>query len=472
MSDLRKQFIAGPSDILSRQTWRDLKRLVGEMARPHIGSYAVAMVLMSIFAGTTAMSAWLMRDVVNGVFIDKDTAKLFGLSALIVAIYLARGLSYYWQSVIMSSIGNRIVADAQIAMYDKLMSMSVGKVLGKTSTELITVISNATTAARGLLQSLITSIGRDLLSLIGLISVMIIQDPFLSLMSLLVLPLVAWSISNLSVRMRRLSRSQVDINIDLGNSLRQTIQGFKVVKAFGLERHLTERMANTVDSLRGLANKSARINARTIPLVDTLGGLVVAAVVFYGGWQVAYNNYTPGQFFSYIAALLMAYDPARRLANLRVAMEPQLVGLRMMYDFLDQKVEHFDKPEAETLVVSKGDVLLENISFGYQPGQDVIDHMTLHLPAGTTTALVGPSGGGKSTVVNLILRFFAPHSGRILIDGQDIAAAKVDSLRAAIAYVGQDAYLFDGSVRDNILAGRTRCGSCCCDRSGQGRASA
>jgi ATP-binding cassette, subfamily B, bacterial MsbA len=226
-----------------------------------------------------------------------------------------------------------------------------------------------------------------------------------------------------------------------------------VVKAFTLESAMQTRMNAAIATVERVANKIVLVNARVNPMVDTLGGFAVAGVIFYAGWRSLAHNDTPGEFFSFITSLLMAYEPARRLARLQLKLNQSCVGVQMMYELIDSVPEIAERPEAPALSITKGEIHLENVSFGYKPDAPVLNGLNMMAEAGKTTALVGLSGSGKSTIMNLILRFWDPAVGRVAIDGQNLHDVRLSSLRSQISLVSQDVFLFEGSIRENIASG-------------------
>lgn len=449
----------GRISVASDDGQKVLQRLLLDTGRRYLRRYALAFFFMAITAAATALTAYLMRDLINEVFINQSREWLVIIGLAVVGIYLAKGASMYFQMIIMARIGNAIVADVQQRMFKRLLTEDVGFVQGQPSAEITTVFANNAGAARSVLNMIVTSAGRDVLSLVGLMIVMVIQDPIMSLTMIVALPVLAFLIEAMMGRVRRVAKRQVSLNAQIGNHVRETAQGFRIVKAFRMEGELGRRIARTIDDLRRTADKIAIYQARPVPLVETVGGLAVALVIFYGGWRVIEHGQSPGEFFSFVTALLLAYEPARKLANLRVPLETGLVGVRMMYGFLDRPPSRREAgSEAATFAFKAGQVRFEDVGFGYGPDVPVLTDLSFTAQAGETTALVGASGAGKSTIMSMVLRFWDPDSGQVLIDGQDLTTVSSDSLRACMAYVGQDAYLFDGTVADNIRAGLTGAG--------------
>ncbi|MCA0401104.1 MAG: ABC transporter ATP-binding protein/permease [Proteobacteria bacterium] len=437
---------------VERSRWGDLKRLVGETGSRYVGLYALAFVLLGVVSATTAATAWLMKDVINEVFIAKSRDALFFVAGAVFVIYVARGLAAYGQGVILARIGNAIVAEGQKRLVAALLSQPLPVVLSRTSSEVVQKQVLSAESARQVLQVLVTVVGRDVLTLIGLIAVMVVQDPLVSGFVLLVLPVAAIFVAGLGMRIRKVQKRQVSIGVTLADQLRQIIQGIRVVKAFGAEDRLGTRLAGVIEEQQKNADRAAVLMSRTQPIVETLAGIAVALVILYGGWRVIGHGATPGEFFSFITALLLAYDPARRLASARLQVEQHLVGLGLFYEMIDEAVPA-NTARGDTYDPKGGAIRFEKASFGYENDTPLLDSLDLDFPAGKVTALVGPSGSGKSTMLSLILGFWPLNSGRISVDGQDLAALDPASLREKIAYVGQDAFLFDGSIRENIAIG-------------------
>lgn len=435
-------------------TFQALKRLLSDHGREYAPRYAVAFLFMSVVAGCTSLSAWMMRDVVNKIFVEQDKVALFWIPLTISGLFVIKGIASYLQEVSLSRIGNRIVAQIQKRMYDHLLKMDVGFYQQYPSSDLITRITHNAQAARTMLHLVAMGLGRDLLTLIGLIIVMISQDPLLSAITLLGGPIAVYFLKRLRERIKKASTSQVMSISTIVGVMRESAQGIRVVKSFQLEPVLRHRMDEGIKAVEKLSNKIAAVQARVDPLMETLGGMAVAAAVIYAGWRNLTFGDTPGQFFAFVTALLMASDPARRLSKLQLQLTTAAVGVKMMYELLDKPAAEVDADNRPGLAVSQGEVRFEDVVFSYDSNTPVLRGLNLVAPAGRTTALVGLSGAGKTTVFNLLQRFWEPAAGVIRIDGQPISEVSVASLRSQIALVSQDVFLFEGTIRDNIAAGR------------------
>lgn len=431
-----------------------LKRLLSENFRRFAGRYAVAFGLMGIVAAATAASAYLMKDLINKVFIDRDPAFMLIICGSVVVIYTAKGLAAYGQEVILSQIGNKIVADTQVRLFDSVLRQDMAFFHATGTAELITRLTHNARAASSALNMMATSLGRDLLTVVSLVGVMIAQDPLLTAIALIGVPLLFLAVSKLLKQVRKLFRREVDTVSRLVSIMQESAHGIRIVRAFRLEDALRHHMQVAVADMEDLSNRMVRAQAGANPLIDTLGGIAVALVVAYGGWSVIYNGATPGEFFAFITALLMSTDPARRLARLHLNLAGAAAGVRMLYELIDQVPEQTDRMGAVDLAITRGEVVLEQVTFGYDPAKPILKRIDLVAGAGQLTALVGVSGSGKSTIFNLLMRFWSPQSGRVTIDGADLADLKAASLYDQVALVSQDVFLFDGSVADNIRRGR------------------
>jgi ATP-binding cassette subfamily B protein len=377
------------------------------------------------------------------------------ICASILVIYVAKGFAAYGQEILLARIGNNIIARTQRKIFNAILLQDLPFFQANGSADLVTRITHNAQAASTALNLIATSLGRDLLTLISLVIVMILQDPILTLIALIIVPAFFTVITRLLKQVKKLFSSEVRSLATIISTIQETIHGIKVIKAFRLEDTMRDRMNDSVMAVERLSNRMVAVQAGTNPLIDTLGGIAVSGVIFYGGWRVIYNGATPGEFFAFITALLMMTDPARRLARLHLQLAANSVGVKMLYDLVDML------PDAEArhdrlrpIAITRGELQLHDVTFGYDPEKPVLKSINLLADAEKITALVGLSGSGKSSLFNLILRFWQPQKGRITFDGQDIQNADPESLYDSISYVGQDVFLFEGTIAENILRGR------------------
>ena len=431
-----------------------VRRLLVEQAAGQWRRYALAFGLMGIAAASTALGAYLVGDVINQAYVHKNLPGIVILALVTAVIFMIKGMATYGQAVVLARIGNRIIADNQQRMFAKLLQHNVGFFADRHSSEFMARLTTGAAAASNVLNLFITSIGRDLLSLIGLAAVMAVQDPVLSMLSVIVVPPAMLILRKMIRRIKTIAYHQFTGSARVLETLQESLQGMRILKAFTLEEAMRARFDARVADLENESNKWARVAYRSGPLMEALGGFAIAGALVYGGFRVIETGATPGQFFSFLAAFMLAYEPAKRLARLNIDLNSGLVGVRILFDVIDHPATEPADEGQPPLKLSKARVEFTNVQFAYRPGEKVIRNLSFVAEPGNVSALVGPSGGGKTTILNLILRFYDVDSGAIVIDGQNIAAVSRRSLRSQVAYVGQDVFLFRGSVRENIALGR------------------
>ena len=431
-----------------------IRRLLFEHALVHWRLYAVAFVLMAVAAGSTAFTAYLLGDFINQAYVHKNFHNILILGCITLAIFTVRGAALYGQAVLLSRIGNRISAANQKRMFDRLLSKNLGFFTDRHSSEFTARLHAGANAATQVLSLLILAAGRDFMTLAGLLVVMVMQDPILFFVTLIVFPPAMFLLRKMVRRIRNIAHAQFTGGTRIVETMQETLQGLRTVKAFTLEDKMRTRFDSNVGEVEHEANKWARVANRTSPLMETLGGFAIAAAIVYGGWRVIQLGSTPGEFFSFLAAFLLANEPAKRLARLNLEVNSNLVGVRVLFEIIDSPTSEPADDNNPPLKVTDARVEFRDVNFAYRPGEPVLRGMSFVAEPGKVTALVGASGGGKSTVLNLILRLYEANGGTITIDGQDIAAASRRSLRQQTAYVGQDVFLFRGTIRENIGYGR------------------
>lgn len=431
-----------------------MKRLVKTSVRPYVKQLIIALIFMGISSAAAAMSMWLLKPVINDIFMAKNPDMLWPLGLSIVFVFLIKGLSQYGQAASMSWLGLRIVSDLQISVYDHLMKMDLDFFHKNQSGSLVTRLTSDAVLMRNTATKVLTSAGKDITMLIGMIVVMVITNWQLALFALIVFPITIGPVLKLGKRIRKVtvnSQYQIGVFITL---LNQTISGVRHVKAYRMENFERRRIADIVEEIRKLVFKSERTKALNSPIMEGVSGFAIALIIVYGGYQVIDGVKTPGDFFAFIGAAFMVYEPAKRLAHLNSEMQGGLAGAERIYSLMDIAPNIVDKASAPEIVIRGGEISFENIHFGYDADKPALQDLSIKVPAGKTVALVGPSGAGKSTVLNLVPRFYDVDSGQVLIDAQDIRDVSLASLRKCCALVSQDIVLFDDTIRANIAYGR------------------
>lgn len=429
-----------------------LSRLIVETAWPFRYHYAAALVLMGITAGMFAAVALLMRDVFNEVFIAQDPNALRWIAWLVFVIFAVRGLAMYGQNVILARINNRIVADLQRRLFAHILAQGQRFHEKRSSGEVTVRTVGNCQAASTVLQTLATRLGADLLTVIGMVSVMFWNDAVMSLMALFGLPLIVGGVAWLIKRVKGLAREQIFLGARILTIATETSVGSRVIRAFNLQKMVHGRASRVIEEVRKRADRLAVLGALSNPLMEIVAGAGAAAVLLYAGWRIIDGQMEIGTLVSFLFALLAAGDPARRLAQLAVSLRQSMVGVEVIFETLDTEERMPEPANAPDLVLTKGEIRLEDVHFSYGESP-ALRGLSLTAEGGQVTALVGPSGGGKSTVLALIERFFDPDSGRILIDGQDTTSVRLHSLRENMAMVTQDTFLFDDTVAENIRFG-------------------
>jgi subfamily B ATP-binding cassette protein MsbA len=431
-----------------------IRRLLIEEALTHWPLYVLAFVLMGIAASATALTAYLLGSMTNEAYVKHNFHGIVVIGVVAMVIFAVKGFATYGGTVTLSRIGNRIIAGNQRRMFDKLLQQNIGFFADRHSSEFIARLTTGANAVSQVINLLITAIGRDLMSLIGLCIVMVIQDPVMSLAGFITAPPAFLFLRKLIRRVRGIARMQFNGGTQIIETMQEALQGIRMVKAFALEDAMRQRLAVSVGQVEHESNKMARVANRASPLMEMLGGFAIALASIYGGYRVVEGGATPGEFVSFLAAFLLAYEPAKRLARLNIDLNNNLVGVRVLYEVIDSPAGEPNDDALPPLRLSDAQVTFDHVGFAYHAETPVLRGMSFVAQRGKTTALVGPSGGGKSTVLNLILRFYDADSGEVMIDGQDISSVSRRSLRQEIAYVGQIVHLFRGTIRENIALGK------------------
>ncbi len=439
---------------LGRESWPLFKRLLRENVRPEIGWLALAFLFMVAVAVSTAALAKLMEPVLDQVFTQRDRSRLLEVALSVLAVFVIKGFATYGQAVLMSRVGLRIVARLQNRVVDHAIRLDLAYFHNTPTGTLVSRVLYDTSMLRGIVANVLTGLGKDLLTLVFLVGLMFWQDWKLAFIAFFAFPTAIWPILRIGRRTRKVSANTQSEMAELTTLLSQTFQGARHVKAYGMEAYETARSARLVERVSELMMKAARIRSAGHPIMETLGGVAIVAVILYGGWQVIEGARTTGAFFSFVTALLLAYEPMKRLTQLNAGLQEGLAAAERVYQVLDEPAKIVDKPDATALAISGGAIRFEDVRFAYRPDKSALDGIDLEVPAGKTVALVGPSGGGKSTILNLIPRFYDADSGRVAIDGQDVRDVKLASLREKIALVSQEVSLFDDTIGANIAYGR------------------
>ncbi|MFA4916033.1 MAG: lipid A export permease/ATP-binding protein MsbA [Syntrophales bacterium] len=427
------------------------KRLLS-FAKPHTEKFIAAMVCMLLVGALTAALAFLVQPTMDDIFLKKNAAALKWIPLAIIGIYILKGACTYGQTVLMNYIGQRIVADLRNTVYCRIQRQPLAFFTQNPTGVLMSRITNDVGYIQGAVSEAITSILKDSFTLVCLICVVFYRDWQLAIIALFIFPLTIYPIAKFGEKMRKLAtRTQVTIG-SLTTLLQETISGVRIVKAFGREDHENKRFAGENENLFKLTLKTVSISAISSPFMEFLGGLGIAAIIFYGGYQVLRGNSTPGTFFSFLTALIMLYEPIKRLTNVNNTIQQGIAGAQRVFDIIDTVPGIRNKANALPLPRISRQIVVEDVTFCYEE-IPVLNNINLTINVGEVVAFVGMSGGGKTSLVNLIPRFYDVTKGRILIDDHDIRDVTIESLRGQISIVTQQTILFNDTVRNNIAYG-------------------
>lgn len=430
------------------------KRLLTEYVSPYKGYLVLAVSFMALVALSTAGLAYLMENVIDEIFGAKNQDALYYVAGFIFLTFAVKGISTYGQQVTMSYVGHKIIADFQRQMFDKLVHADMRFFHDTSTGSLISRFTNDVTLLRAAVSTVLTAAGRDFLSVVFLVAVMFHKDAMLAGISFIVFPVAILPVARFGRRLRKASTGSQETVGRLATMLTQVFQGIRHVKAYGMESHEKKQADITISELFKLNYKVVRSRAAAHPLMEMLAGLAIVAVIIYGGAQVIEGTKTTGAFFAFITALLLAYEPMKKLANMNSDLQEGLSAANRVFELLDRKPEMKEADNPVTLSSTHGEIIFENVHFSYNPEKETLKGVDLKCEQGKMIALVGPSGGGKSTILNLIPRFYDIQQGKITLDGHDLRDLSFSSLRSQIALVSQEVSLFDATIRDNIAYGR------------------
>lgn len=438
---------------LDATTERLMGRVWREWVRPYRAKLALSFLLMALVAATTGGYP-LLIDQSYAMFSAQDRGLALVIPALIVLVTIIKGVSLYAQTVVTSEIVQRIISDVRLTMFSHLLTADMAQLHAAPTGSLTSRFINDVDVIRNALSRTLTGLVRDILTVIALVGSMFYLDWFLSLIVFVIYPIAAVPIVQIGKRLRRVSRDTQAQMGDMTSLLTESLSGARMVKTYCLEDYERARAARAFDDNYHLSMKATRARSRIDPMMEVLGGIAVAGVIAFSGYRMATGDGSVGAFSGFVGALLMAAQPVRAIGTLNAALQEGLAAAQRIFELVDQAPTILEQPGAKPLALTKGAVALEGVRFAYESGAETLKGVDLDVPAGSTVALVGRSGAGKSTVFNLIPRLYDTVGGRVTIDGQDVRGATLRSLRAAVSIVSQDTVLFNDTVRANIAFGR------------------
>jgi subfamily B ATP-binding cassette protein MsbA len=424
-----------------------------QYVKPYKSWLAIAMVCMVIVASMAGAQAYMVKPMLDGIFFKQDRAMLKLVPLAILGIFLVKGLFYFIYNYLLVKVGQSVIRDLRNMLYGHIQSMPLSFFHKNPTGELISRIISDVTLIQGAVSNVLVGILKDTCQVLFLIGVIFYQDWRMASIAMISLPLVIYPIVNFGRRHRRLSRGTQQTTAQVSNILYETITGNRIVKAFCMEKYEVGRFAKTLDTLFAIVMRDTKIRAISRPLMEFLGGVGISLVILYGGSQVLEGKSTPGTFFSFLTALIMIYEPIKGVSAINNVLQQGIAAAERVFEVLDVKSDVSEKKDAIELPHVTDAIEFTDVRFKYENDTEVVKGVNLKVKAGEVLALVGPSGGGKSTLVNLIPRFFDVSSGSLTIDGRDIRDVTLRSLRNQIGMVTQQTILFNDTVRNNIAYG-------------------
>jgi len=431
-----------------------VQRLMRNYLRNHVGTIAIAVIGMIVVALATGAQARLIEPALNKLLVEGNESLLWVIPLAFLVISMIKGGANYVQTVLMQKTGLRIIVTFQDEMFDRLIGADLAFIHQDATGKLMSRFTNDVQFLRDAVVKTFTGLARDAIVVVVLAGVMVHTNWRMALIALVAMPISIFPIVYIGRRLRRVSANTQETIGAVTSYLDDVLKGVRQVKAYGTEAYERERAHGLFEMIYHFFYKAGKTRSRTYPILETLSGVAIAAILAWGGYQVLHGETNVGQFMAFFVAAIMAYQPVRSLANLNASLQLGLAAADRIFDLLDYRPSIVDRPDAESLTVGPGAVALSGIGFSYGDDKAALADLDIDIPAGATVALVGPSGAGKSTILNLIPRFYDVDTGVVAIDGQDVRDVTLASLRGAIALVSQEVTLFNDTVRANIAYGR------------------
>ena len=432
-----------------------LKRLFSEYTKRHIKKIFIAIFFAFLVAGSTSAIAYLLDPAIKKIFIEKDQTLILIIPICIVLAFATKGIALYVAKVLMINVSAEVSKDLQCDMLGNLIYADTKLIDDKHTGKFISLLTNDVTHITNLISTAVLSLFKDSLTLIGLLTVMFFQNWKLSLIAIIMIPLASLAAKTLGKRIGKVATEQMQKAGALNTYLIEIFKNHKLIKIFQQEKYENERAEKFINDVKEKTKKIATIFVRSSPIMETLTGIMIAILIFYSGKLVLKNEIDVNNFFSFLAAMMLAYQPVRSLATLNIAISQGLSAAIRILPVIDEKSKLTENKHDLEIKVNKGDIEFKNVSFKYdnrdkEATKPTLNSVSLKMLGSKMTSIVGHSGAGKSTILNLIPRFYDINSGDIVIDSQSIYKSTISSLRKNISLVSQDTTLFDDTIRNNI----------------------
>jgi len=430
-----------------------IKRIFKTQIQKYLNLIFVCFVFMIISAITTAASAWLLDPAIKEIFINQNKTMLYVVPLAIIMVFTLKGFSSFAVRLVTVKISMKILENIQILMSKKILESDISFIIGKHSGKFISNFINDTQTLLITISGIVISSVKEILTLLALITLMFYHDWQLSLLALAIIPLAAYFSKKFGKNMGKKASISLEATDNLSKFLSEIIRGSWLVKIYQREKYEHERISLFIEDRFKKMRKVEQVRLGAGPLMEVITAIAIGLVVFFAGYRNMQGAINMGQFVSFLAALMLAYQPVRALAGINVGLQEGLAAAKRIYDLIDQKNEINEDPNLPELKINSGEILFENASFSYLDGSEVIYKLNINIAGGSKTGIVGASGSGKSTILNLIPRFYNLSSGNIFIDNQNIKKIRLSSLRKNISIVSQDTILFDDTIKNNIAYG-------------------
>jgi subfamily B ATP-binding cassette protein MsbA len=430
-----------------------IHRLLRDHVKPYTKQIVLALCLMAICAASSAILVKLVQPAIDDIFLTHNKQMLILIPLVTLLLSSVKGVAEYFQNYLIKFVGQRILTDLQILMYDHLLKSDLSWIQNQSSGRLISRFTNDISMMRGAVSNLLVGCAKHFLTVLFLICLMFQLEPILSVFVFLVFPIAIYPVQKLGRRMRKVVHNTQEELGEYIAKLDETFHSIKVVKSYMAEDTEITRARAMVEKILDLYKKSAKFDALTSPIMEILSGLAISGIILYGGIMIINGTTTTGSLFAFITAFVSAYRPYKSLVSLNVNLQEGLASSRRLFQILDMKPTIKDHIGAIDIHFTKPNIVFQDVSLNF--GNKVaLERINVTIESGKTTAIVGQSGGGKTTIANLLVRFYEPSTGKISIDGHDISEITLSALRGQIALITQDTLLFDASVAENIAYGK------------------
>ena len=427
-----------------------LKRLYNEYTKVYLKNILVSVFFSIIVAGSTSAIAWLLDPAIKKIFIEKDQTLIYIIPLAIIISFTLKGVSLYLAKTILIKVANNVMKTMQFQVVQSIINSDSESVQKKHSGKFISHLSFDIQMIVNLVSNTILNLTKDLLTLIGLVGVMFYQNWRLAIFALIMIPLASVAAKSLGKRIGKVATQAQEKSGILTSYLLEIFKNHKIIKIFLKEKYEFNRAEKMLNDLKEKLIKIQTVYVRSTPIMETLTGIMIAGLIYYSGKLIVDGTLDINNFFSFLAAMMLAYQPVRSLATANMGINQGLSAAKRILPIIDEKNSITEKINSSNLNLDNGEISFKNINFKYQSSNDILKDINLTIHGGSMTALVGHSGAGKSTILNLIPRFYDANSGQIYIDGQSIYDIKIQSLRSNISLVNQDITLFDDTIKNNI----------------------